>query len=1005
MKGDFTRFTFRPDQHYSSVRMQQGRVQVDSDWNEQLDINAHRTETETVDVIGDCGGPLAGAGFALSSGLTPHISAGRYYVAGLLCENETDVALDQQPDLPGLTLPTAAGLYLAYLDVWQRHITALEDVVIREVALGGPDTATRIQTVWQVKLLGPLAGPLHCLSEPAAWQALVKPSSGKLQARAQPSPAADNPCVVPPEAGYRRLENQLYRIEIHQAGPRGTATFKWSRDNGSITTAWLEQNGADLIVQSSGRDKFLGFGAGQTVELSDDARELQGQAGLLVRLGQVEGQILSLDPTDPNTAGVAKADFPDTLNNRPNHPKVRRWDSPGAVTTSGTWTALEDGVEVRFEAGDYQVGDYWLIPARTATGDVEWPVDAATPPQPLALPPAGITHHYCRLAVLQRTATEFQLVEDCRRLFPPLTGLINLLYESGDGQEAGPGQALPHSLRVRVANGQTPVIGARVRFTVVAGGGTLSVNAPVATVGPHGIAECAWTLGPSGPQQVEAALLDAAGQPLPGQIVHFNANLDTGGGGGCCVSVGAGGQYARLDEAIKDLLDQGRRELCLCLLPGDHRLASLEVSPPDLEVEVQLKISGCGRGSRLVLEGPLRFEQLKAVTWRDLALELAFAVEVDGIALAFDRCAEVTLSDCHLSGFIGGDGDVRQGVLLSLTRGDRIRLRDNVIEAARMEAFQLTRTVFQLAQIGPLVELFSLPEQGVFDSSAFRQQALRAAAELAALNQDERNRLRRAITEALGNADLRPNLSQAEIFTFGVFGVALAAPQANRTDLLNGLLDLRRAAVKARPGVAVVVGGPLRLGSPDLLDLAPIDEDDYAALQGNEISGVLSLYGVPAPAALVQQLFTPAFLRRVIEQLRSVESRIFLTGLLGTFQVQGNQLVRLDVAQHIVEQLHQTSTSNSRAPIFGLFGRCLVSHNVFEGASLIIAQHLAATANEFSLSALPSPLPGQDASRRVALVIADSTVYVGNHGRPQNVALQDVSRTTTAAANLELTVG
>ncbi|HMQ56354.1 MAG TPA: DUF6519 domain-containing protein, partial [Anaerolineae bacterium] len=34
MKGDFTRSTFRSEHHYSSVRMQQGRVQLDSDWNE-----------------------------------------------------------------------------------------------------------------------------------------------------------------------------------------------------------------------------------------------------------------------------------------------------------------------------------------------------------------------------------------------------------------------------------------------------------------------------------------------------------------------------------------------------------------------------------------------------------------------------------------------------------------------------------------------------------------------------------------------------------------------------------------------------------------------------------------------------------------------------------------------------------------------------------------------------------------------------------------------------------
>ena len=58
MKSDSSRITFDQRKHFSSVRMQQGRVQVDADWNEQGDIATHRVETEASDVIGLCGGPL-----------------------------------------------------------------------------------------------------------------------------------------------------------------------------------------------------------------------------------------------------------------------------------------------------------------------------------------------------------------------------------------------------------------------------------------------------------------------------------------------------------------------------------------------------------------------------------------------------------------------------------------------------------------------------------------------------------------------------------------------------------------------------------------------------------------------------------------------------------------------------------------------------------------------------------------------------------------------------------
>ena len=145
--------------------MQQGRVQLDADWNEQGAISRYRTETEAVDVIGGCGAPIHAAGFEITTdGKTLFIGGGRYYVDGLLAENDAgQIAYEDQDklDLPGadmaavLTEMKEKGLSaaLVYLDVWQRHVTVLDDRLLREVALGGPDTTTRIKTVWQVKAL------------------------------------------------------------------------------------------------------------------------------------------------------------------------------------------------------------------------------------------------------------------------------------------------------------------------------------------------------------------------------------------------------------------------------------------------------------------------------------------------------------------------------------------------------------------------------------------------------------------------------------------------------------------------------------------------------------------------------------------------------------------------------------------------------------------------------------------------------------------------------------
>ncbi|HLF28951.1 MAG TPA: DUF6519 domain-containing protein [Anaerolineae bacterium] len=431
MKGDFTRSTFRSEKHYSSVRMQQGRVQLDADWNEHVEIQTHLAQAQSVDVIGPWGAPNTGGGFRM--GITPDgndltISAGRMYVDGILCENEAEATYMQQPDLPEPTgvrpllddAQTAHGL--VYLDVWQRHITALEDPHIREVALGGPDTSTRTQTVWQVKVapLQPFFG-MDCDSQIKEWDDLIALSSGKMVARAQPAPTVNDPCLVPPGAGYRRLENQLYRVEVHRAGELGQASFKWSRDNGSVVARWLAQDGARLTVSSIGRDAVSGFASGQLVELTDDTHELTGQPGTLVRLVKVEGQVLTIDAATA-TGPVDRAQFP-------RNPKVRRWDSPAEMkletpTKNLGFIALEDGIEVKFEAGSYRTGDYWLIPARTATGDIDWPPVPSPDSGPPSQPPLGVRHHYARLALIQLNPNDNQWsVQDCRKVFPTLTDL------------------------------------------------------------------------------------------------------------------------------------------------------------------------------------------------------------------------------------------------------------------------------------------------------------------------------------------------------------------------------------------------------------------------------------------------------------------------------------------------------------------------------------------------------------------------------------------------------
>lgn len=55
---------------------------------------------------------------------------------------------------------------------------------------------------------------------------------------------------------------------------------------------------------------------------------------------------------------------------------------------------LEDGIQVRFKPGRvYVPGDHWVISARTATSDVEWPGPVG---QPETVPPHGVEHRFAQ---------------------------------------------------------------------------------------------------------------------------------------------------------------------------------------------------------------------------------------------------------------------------------------------------------------------------------------------------------------------------------------------------------------------------------------------------------------------------------------------------------------------------------------------------------------------------------------------------------------------------------
>ncbi len=462
MSFDLSRVRFDARRDFLGVVMQQGRVQLDSDWNEWAAQLVRRLQAGTLDTFGGSVVPrITPDGFHIeAAGGALTIGPGRIYVDGLLAENHgatpdawdpllaeltgtTPLDFASQPYYPNPpALPEAAGPHLVYVDVWQRDVSAIQAPDLIEQAVG-VDTTGRRQTVWQVRLLEDV-GNITCATpddEIPGWEAIIAPSAARLSTDTSDSPPDPDPCKVAPDAGYRGLENQLYRVEVHTGGPLGSATFKWSRDNATVASRVTHINPARdrITVESIGRDDVLRFNDGDWVEVTDDWLELNNLPGELRRISVAAGvdeSARSLQFDDALPASLFPTDGQQATDNTRNT-RVRRWDQSGQVRradtspvqnlndpgsngeidipSAGTQLFLEHGILVDFalDAGDgavdaqFKTGDYWVFAARSTDASVELLESA---------PPLGIHHHYTRLSVV--SFPDFE--SDCRTLWPPV---------------------------------------------------------------------------------------------------------------------------------------------------------------------------------------------------------------------------------------------------------------------------------------------------------------------------------------------------------------------------------------------------------------------------------------------------------------------------------------------------------------------------------------------------------------------------------------------------------
>jgi hypothetical protein len=1078
MNGDISRDTFHPWRQYTGVRLQQGRVQLDADWNEQIDIALSRERTVTRDVVGPGAVPEVAPGFALTppdpdgdgAGSDLLIGFGHAYVAGVLAQNQpapprhlvavtgdagafhvtagaplavgmwlqaipdgspivgprfvrvqavvapvaadaglqrvrlapvptaTDFvapvlpSLGAQPDLRESVLPTTAGTFLAYLDVFERTVTALDAPDLREVALGNPDTATRTQQVWVVYTQAASStgsGSASCADFPPGWQ--PDPSAkARLAASTVPGVSQQDPCLTPDPGGYRGIENQLYRVEVHNGGRTGTGqvSVKWARDNASYRVKLTDLTNGRLVVDETRLDAMSVLAPDQWVEVLDEASVLAGRPGFFVRLGELAAAGIAVaEVRDPVTLAplTTTGGQPDT-SGLPKLGTLRRFDGGVPVrVTPGTQIPLENGIQVVLDQGTLATGDAWTIPARTLTGAIEWPHDPATGTQ-VPLPPREVRRAYMALGLIERTAGgRFKVLSDCRTTFPPLSWLVEFSYLGGDGQEISPVMPpgdtgtpvpLPLSFRVGVSRGKTPLAGWLVQFTTndAPNPGQLSpttdtppaevqTNTPqklVVRTGADGVAQAAFAVnGNRAEYTVWATLLadDATTQTaLP---IRFGVRLlraaDVGydpsacsdlkaagattvqaaidalcarsGGSGCCITVGDKGQFPTIEAALKAL--GATSDICLCLLPGDHKSDTLATNAETTHLAIE---GSSPESCRLVLTNETPTLSANAIRLSGFSIE----TNVPGATVTL-TAESIAIDGMHIEAAPQGSTNP----LLSLSALRELRVTDSRISAPSGQAMQELQGPLSAAQ--PLFAVLTTPltdqqfwatvEKGIPDIEAMTLEFRTA------LSARWRNQLKDAWTNLLATFSLTE--------LRGIDALAQALVPAG-TALAQALGGVRDAALRARPGVAVV--------------LASNHAD--TRIERNDILGAISMFGPPGQPPAT----TPTGANPWLVLAREALQTDFAAESTSLFSLRHNRLSLLTVDQGTMQTLLALA-QNPQNPLPGAWATAMVSGNTWSAAPLIlVSENIALDQNRFEQVA--ATMPG--------LLVGSTATCIGN---------------------------
>jgi len=433
MKGDFSRFSFDRKKRYSAVLSQQGRLQLDSDWNEQAQIAERRNASLTRDLVGRSAMPegkrmelkVVGGTLTLASG-------GVYYVDGLMIENENtgSVKLGSPKNADGQPV---GGNFLYYLDAWAREVDAIEDENLIDPALG-LETAVRLKTEWCIRYrrLGDETPSNKATYLKGHWPEPTEDWERRL--------STGTLLIAPDTADSKTLkvktrDSRLYRIEVHQDDELSAKPFfKWARNNASICAEVVIVEGF-FELKNDSEEARNAFKNAKWIEMSipgqmnSDGSRLRLMIDMTKKGNDFDKGVFRIADTHE---WMDQAVFGETLEDPKQMRKlrIRRWDGVFSLDDEDVKEALKEelGITLGCSTGFYRDGDYWSILVRD--GEVEnWEAGVAKPAE-------GVEHHFVALGFVgfsEQGAVE--TLEPLGVLFEPLTS--RNLYTTHDTTVGG----------------------------------------------------------------------------------------------------------------------------------------------------------------------------------------------------------------------------------------------------------------------------------------------------------------------------------------------------------------------------------------------------------------------------------------------------------------------------------------------------------------------------------------------------------------------------------------